>query len=784
MPHLFLWNSTKYSAHLVKELGEDNIVVSAEEFAENIKDLGRFNSLIVLCELNWCDNGLPAKMQEMRGIELVKKLRRVHDLVIPVLFVSFRSLEDILNPEREILTAVGHEFHQLPAIPQDFITFIEGKFFEDGMSKKLSPMELTDIKSFYCSKEGILSHELHYLNRYLNFEITDVNHNEVYEDLTGAIKRIHELFLLDPRPAIFAFQAAFPSLIKSTISKAVNHIIRIGDSLSNEYGTRSESLNGTTSTALFPWKVLFLDDEIDENHELVRSMNKKGIQVISVNSAREAEEELRKDSIGSKNIMVIIADYRLYEKEGVIRKHQKKQGYTFLKDVAASDHLVRLVAFSGLQRKFLLNSFKHYNLRTEVKSKADYLLDNHTHDLFCEEIIELAEENWQAVESMPSGCIPFANSLQKTYKDQRMNPAYNRMESDISLTAKMHVSLIQEQVKSGEEINIGPFPIIKSSLRKTVNSNEAYFSRYQHYMVARRIALWIYAANKRGKGMGIDSKDVSRRIAEILTNTKYGSGTSGSRQIISTCLCLRLDDFPFNITVEERYWLHYEMEIPIIRDIYVILPFFQKCSAYLKEYIVKADPVRKSITDQKFKVRFVYKGSKENKNNGTEIKFRQDFSPVIKTPGDLKECYWLLKDLVKDDPHLGEELDKTVTYIREALKQALQLSRSPYIYSLLQYFNTIVSRYTASKNRESRITTDDNEMMFDLLKSGKELDEKKSPHLLHLFTSAFMAWHDLLAEGITMNETVKKKFFERLAFYESQINTDSRIVLGDRFKNV
>ncbi len=694
MSQLILWNDTPYLQTLSKKFGRENVITGKDDFKPASIDWNKYSSLIVLCELKWTAKDATASMQHLQGIELVKELRRIHNLTLPVLFLSFHSRKEIFNAEREILTAIGHDFFRLPARPDDFIKYLQESFFEGSPGYKLSVMELNDIKSFYCNKEGILSQELHHLNRYLNYEVTEANHDSVYAELSNAIKKIHELFMMDASQAIISFHALFPKLSKANISEAVNHIIRVGNTLRNKYGIKSGIADSSANGAdAHDWKVLFLDDEIDENHELIKCMKRNGMNVICVHTAEQADKVFKQDVITERKIMVVIADYRLYDKTGEVKRHQKIQGYKFLKDISATDHIVRLVAFSGLQRKFLLNSFKHYNLRTEVKSKIDYLSDDHALQMFCNEIVELAEENREAIESFPSKCAGFKNNLEEAYIRLRMNPAYDRMEREISLIAKEYVRIIQQQVNDKEEIRIGAIENIKSPLAKpkTIKDkvtgeviekiyDEAYFNRFMNYLTARRISLWLYAANKKGKGIGVDSREISRKIAEIITDQKYP--TDAYRQIISTNLGLSLDDFPFNITVEEKYWLHYEMEIPVIRDTDTILPLFEKCSGYVKEFILKNDFIKEMIVSQSFKLNFVYKGDKKIEKNKTEIDFRKDFSPNIKTPSALKEVYWLLNDTVKDDDKLKGQLDKTVTFIRRGLQVLLEETKSIFIFSL------------------------------------------------------------------------------------------------------
>ena len=112
MQQLLLWNKTKYAATLASAFGSDNVIACYDDFVAIAEQLDKYDSLIVLCELEWSGNGTATNRQDLQGIEIVKELRRKYDLKIPVLFVSFHSLADIFNAEREILTAIGHDFYR------------------------------------------------------------------------------------------------------------------------------------------------------------------------------------------------------------------------------------------------------------------------------------------------------------------------------------------------------------------------------------------------------------------------------------------------------------------------------------------------------------------------------------------------------------------------------------------------------------------------------------------------------------------------------------------------
>jgi hypothetical protein len=757
MRQLILWNKTKYGETLGSAFGRENVITNSVDFIAITKQLEKFNSLIVLCELEWLVNGASAYLQQLQGIELVKELRRTYNLSIPVLFVSFHSLENIFNAESEILTAIGHNFYQLPGTPQDFKSFIIKEFGDINATHRLSVMELNDIKSFYCSKEGILSHELHNLNHFLDFNITQENHDSTYDELQNSIRKIHDLFLTDSTIALVSFQVAFPALGKENISEAVNHIVRLGNNLMKNYGGASiDSATLEKSVEQYRWQVLFLDDQINDQHELVRLMNANSMNVICVDNAQKALQILQKDWQAENRIMVVIADYRLYENTAGVKRHQKIQGYQFLKDLASTDHLVRLVAFSGLQRKFLLNSFRHYNIRTEVKSKTDYLSSEQTRQIFCEEIKELAEENLEAIEALPLKCAGFDKYLKDAYKEFRMHPDYNKMEGNTSLTAKEYVWEIQQQINDGLEIKIGAIDNIKSPLAKTKKDIEAFFKRFQNYLVARRIALWLYAANKKGLPVTIDS----RRIAEILTDQEYS--TDAYRQILSTNLGLSLDDFPKNITIEERRWLQYEMQMNIFRDITLITPVFNQIAKIYKDFIVSDDSLKEAIRKANYLLIYKYKQANYH------VDFTKDFSPQIKTATDIRVLFLLITQHIKKDKNKIEVTKPFVSRIRLALFE----SRSIVIYlkNVFQYFNVM---YGILNKEQSNLINAPAK-----IKDKKEFADKSNVGLKKCFERV----HELLLNIQFPNDTDATDTW--LLFYcgEKVVVKNGRKILEDKAK--
>jgi CheY-like chemotaxis protein len=713
---LILWNDNPYKKTLSVVFGDENVVCSHEAFLNALKRTEESIAFIVLCELDWF-TGLPNEHTPFAdGVQIAKELRRVHNNDRPILFVSFLPLKILLNTETEIITAIGHAFCQLPQTPTQLLDFAMKEFYLNETKFRLSSLELNDIKSFYCSKEGILSHEIHYLNKFLNFEITKSNRDEIYNELQTILHRIHQLFLIEPTVESLQFKNLFADLSSANLSAAIKFITDAGRRLNDEYGVK---IGIKTREAIsYNWEVLLLDDEINKQHPLVQHMLQSGLQVTCCNNAEAALRILQQDWQSANRIMVVIADYRLYEEKGGIRYHQKKQGYEFLRQVALSDQLVRLVAFSGLQRKFLLNSFKFYNIRTEVKSKVDYLADEHTYQLFTDEIIELAEENKEAIEEMPSKCAGFEKSLKAAYKEIRNHPGYYKIESRISLTAKEYVRQLQQQLELGNEMRINAIENIKSPLAPTRKDEEAFLNRVVNYFVARRVALWLHASNKHGLLIEIDS----RKIAEVLTDQKYP--TNAYRQVLSTNLGLSLEDFPRNITIEERRWLHYEMQLDILRDIRIINPVLLQIANIYKDFISTVSFITKRITFNGYQIIYKYKQA------NYAIHFTEAFFPEIKTATDIRVIFLIIEDAVQSEKMPLDFMKPLVSRLRLSLFE--KRFETDYLKNIFRYFNEIygwldkesgvlsnpsqkISKKENFKNRSASSLNDAYERVFHLL---------------------------------------------------------------------
>ena len=204
MQPLLLWNNTPYAQYLAGVFGKEYVITDYEALENATQNWDKFNSLIVLCELNWSGNSSAATLQSLQGIELVKDLRR-RRVKLPVIFTSFLSRKQVYanKLDKAIVNAVGHKFVQLPNKPKQF----NGKLSE---ILPLNELELYDIIHNYCSIGGIVKMLLHSLNGLQNVLNSSLDTSDaVREKLRNTILQVYQVFNKDASEALAAFDNEF-----------------------------------------------------------------------------------------------------------------------------------------------------------------------------------------------------------------------------------------------------------------------------------------------------------------------------------------------------------------------------------------------------------------------------------------------------------------------------------------------------------------------------------------------------------------------------------------------
>ncbi len=557
---------------------ESNIHLSLCEFSENaIQRINKnYDGILILCELNRNDKNESINMRDLYGIKLAQSLR-LKGITAPILFTSFLSRKQVYNnkPEREIINTIGHDFIQLPVHINKFI----------GSVKKIKPLtdlELYDIQNSYCRKDGMIRELTHRLSNIKYFDFKIKSKEEIKLDIEKAVYSIADLYNENPNIFLNGLWNKHCEVNEKNINEVISKIGAYGEDIIREKSP--VSISDVTSNNK-RWELLWLDDEASSDHKLMSYLKEKHVKAILCSSGEVAVKYLEEDFRKDNKVGVVLTDYRLYEIVNEVKVHQKIQGYTFLKNIADSGKMIRLAALSALPRKFLLHSFKNFNIRTEIFSKRDYLEDDNTIRVLCDELIEIGNENEEAILRLPRITSEYWKFFEPFYAYHRNSNDYYNNENYISEKSKIYCEgLIQNDHEykfqlTGYTVALGrDMPTTeareknnsklkdqkrkggkKYSIEEKLStykdpSKGKYFDEFINKMICRRVAIWYTQHNP-----SYSLRDVHR----ILKGKNYlGTETDlAAKNQINTNLALKLSEFPWNMTIEEKNWLVYEMKM-------------------------------------------------------------------------------------------------------------------------------------------------------------------------------------------------------------------------------
>lgn len=574
---LVIWNNHPCAKTLSKRPGICS-VTSHVEFEERFKSNGSYAGIVQLVELQWGkDASKTGRLTYLHGIEFAKHtLRAKYKTKLPILFVSFLPLPQILrsrndpsirDPQKEIVTAVGHDFLRLPADPAEWIKKLQ-------KIKPLTDLQLADIITNFCNVSGLVDEVIHRIQGTLRrllgekpAQLDQLMEQELKKGLLE-IAGILPSGSLNQGRMDSVIDRFWKECIKAQkLSDAINFISRVGEELKSEIEGETIDRNDVrmSESKRSPWRVLVLDDEPASNNVkmIADSLGKKGVETNLVNHIRQAEEVLEADN--NNQIVVAVADYRLNEETEGIRRHQPKQGYDFLYDISRKDRMTSLVALSGMSRRFLLESFQKYNTRVAVYSKND-LQNQEAINLFVDSIIDLGNETYEALCSLPSSAAGW-KALKPFYIAYRNSRRYAECEGEISHQAKQYVLIIESILKGRDTELIQNPPLPKlGNLRARMEGKdpfgEADMKVFMAKLTARRIALWLYYC----EGFNslrifsaltgtLDVENLLREVREKVENN--------AKNLINTNLALLLEEFPRAILIEEKRWFKYDMGVDI-----------------------------------------------------------------------------------------------------------------------------------------------------------------------------------------------------------------------------
>ena len=473
-----------------------NIITSAEHLTSVFDSKNFFETLIVPIELKWKFGATKFyNYTDLLGVKIIKEIVRVkYKSLRPILFISFFDLKMLKkDPQNDIITAVGHDFLQLP--------FTKEKLNEKlNQLKPLTELQLLDVLNSKCNLKGVIdgiTHEIQGKFRSI-LSSEEIPDNKLISTLNNGIEKFAKItkHIISLSEANDKFIIRFEKEIinQQKYMNAVDFMTNVGQYFKQQISDEIKN-NGTVDiwcVEKVPWKVLILDDEPESIKPLITSLEKRGITSVVTNRVKDAEMIIKKDP--NNKIVIVISDYRLLETEDGIIREQKKQGYDFLFDLANKDRFTSLIALSGLNRKFLLESFQKYNARVDVYSKND-ILTGAAINIFADTVKEKGELIQKVICHQPQGSG--WEDLKKFYIAHRNSINYESNDIKVNKMAKDYVLRIESllNAKNEEMLQLPPLPRISdltAEMATKNTENPKHIDIFLKKLTARRIALWLF----------------------------------------------------------------------------------------------------------------------------------------------------------------------------------------------------------------------------------------------------------------------------------------------------
>lgn len=583
---LVVWRRDLFADSLGAQFGARNVVTSEETLMKALGKGNKYEGVVVLTELGWRDGS------RLDGIELVRTIIRPRlKSRLPVLFVSFLSRHQIVidakgreRVDRKLLGAVGHDLERMPITPTQLLAKL-------GTIEPLNELQFVDVVNNLCDVRGLLGEVIHSIQgkfRDLKVNQVPVNDPAIRSALQQSLQEIANL-LGNSEEVEIKQDEILRSFDREVVGGATDldaFLIARGEELKSLVLDDAE-IQQSLPVRPLPWTVLILDDEPLGLTPLLQTLEKRGIRYVVSSSVHEAERLIESDFFN--DIVLAISDYRLHENVEDIQRQQRRQGYDFLFELTQQDRIIRLVALSGLSRRFLLESFKRFNTRVDVFSK-NYLRTEGALNLFADTVLDFGNEAYASLCSQPTASGWAA--LRPLYLAHRASQDYKEAERIIAERARLFVLRIEEIYQSPDQglllnSSLEELDDLQSDLKVKHSISAALLKRLRNKLVARRIALWlffvkdfepikIYAALT-GRldlaGMLEEIKDDLRLKGDVANpnwaaeiDQKARTRLEDRAKPLLNKLALALSEFPLGLLVEEKQWFKYDMGIGNLYD--------------------------------------------------------------------------------------------------------------------------------------------------------------------------------------------------------------------------
>lgn len=595
-------------------------------------DLRESDSFVVLCEIDIDQEGNSVSRMDFYGIRLVQSLRR-KGVKNKVLFVSFLPAIYFHSKmmDAKIMFFSGHSFLQLPVKAEKWNSILEN-------ITELNELTLFDLRHHYCGLRETVDEHLHNLRPKFNAS----------SNLSHVLKK----------EAISLVRLIYDSLDKNIPS--LDDIFSYNMSGSKAFKYLEEVCEQVLPDSLFEisndfypewkyWKVLWLDDEESEESPLYKELVKRLGSEDKIILCKTYEEALHAWEVDKAygEISLLICDYRLKKQDGM---PALKQGYDFMKYIAEEGRSVGKIAYSGLKRKFLIESFRHYGIQINIYSKIDF--NQHNADdlaFLADEIVRLGDNHWIEVNNAPQASE--WTIIAPTYHTFKNGFSFYTFQNYISRLAKQNLDIFIETFnKQSTKEDLWNLSFVDTFKVRTGYFPDGYDNKtiaIKEILITRRFAIGLYAflksernlqgsllrkenyldyikvilynSSSNGKGYLIDLTDL-----KVFTNIKKHS----TLKLIPKFNAFTFDStWPLGLLPEEFGWLKFDMGF--------VKENFEEIYNYLRQVQIIKKNFQFLFSEEYFNELInIEDGTIEV--SGGKIHFNDDNVPLIRNTTDAK----------------------------------------------------------------------------------------------------------------------------------------------------
>ena len=532
------------------------------------------------------------KKQFANAIEYVKYLRRIEKNNEPIVFTSFLSANDILlKSNTQIITAIGHGFIQLPYTKKQYEEVVNDL-------EPLNEIQLQDIIINFCRIRSSISEGFHiFKGRLREIKGMDISLTEKVTLLSEEFVKFEKELTRDvgKYPEIITEYKRVISQFNPDDIDSIDLIDLENEETFSKFLPADEIDNEELVSEKKSWKILFLDDKPSELQSILQVLEIKKISYEIATSSQQAKAFIEADKQSNK-ISVVVSDYRLFEADakGISKpRMQKEQGYDFLLWLSKQDRHNAMVAMSGLSKWFLMDSFRRNRINVKVYSKTG--LGTGAAKFFVDDIEYLGNQYNEVVNSQPRAVNwkndtvknekIISHALKPYYVYHRNNDEYLTTENTINQLAEKVARELEFAIDKTSNFNFASLVSIQGNATKTMKGDvEKEYPDFQLKLLQRRVFFYLLLK-------GFDKDAISKMLHKGDTQTEMSD--SMIKQIPSMIAIQTETDIPYRLLVEEKYFLHHYMNLPI----YNIAELMDQTYSIINAVLIKHLKSDKAITE-------------------------------------------------------------------------------------------------------------------------------------------------------------------------------------------